>query len=127
MKNDIVAIYCKKYYPKLATYTEENYKNTISLYDLIGLKNNYNLPQFHYTEINNMGCDIIIDDLTLFERLRNKNNKIIYYMANGDNHNINYKLVSSFIQQIDAVIVPEQISDKFMTIVFNYTKELIHV
>lgn len=128
MKTDkSVAIYCNKNYPELLESLKQKYTNIICLYDNIVSKNIYNLPRFHYTEINNLGYDIIIDDLSLYERLQNKNNKIIYYMPDGSNHNINYKLLSSFMQQIDAVIVPEKISDKFMTIVFNYTKELIHV
>ena len=89
--------------------------------------NTYELPRFHYTEINNRGYDIIIDDLTLYERLANKNNRILYYMFDGTNNSINYKTLSSFMQNIDGVIVPKNVSNELIQIVFNYTKELIHV
>lgn len=125
--NKSLALYCKKNYPELLSYAKENYNTIISLYDNISSVNMYPLPRFHYTEINNMGYDIIIDDLSLYERLEQKNNRIVYYMLNGSNHNINYKSLCSFMQNIDAVIVPKNVSNEFMTIVFKYTKELIHV
>ena len=125
--NKSLAIYCKKQYPELLAYSTANYENIISLYDNVSSLNIYELPRFHYTEINNRGYDIIIDDLTLYERLANKNNRILYYMFDGTNNSINYKTLSSFMQNIDGVIVPKNVSNELIQIVFNYTKELIHV
>lgn len=127
MKNDTVAIYCKQYHKKLIPYIKESYKNLLVLYDTIGSQNNYSLPQFHYTEINNLGYDIIIDDLTLYERLKNKNNKIIYYISDMSNSNINWRRLVSVIQSVDSVIIPGGVPDKFMKIMFNYTKEIFYV
>lgn len=125
--NKSLAIYCKKQYPELLEYSRIHYQNIISLYDNVSSLNIYELPRFHYTEINNRGYDIVIDDLALYERLVNKNNRILYYMFDGTNHSINYKILSSFMQNIDGVIVPKNVSNELMQIVFKYTKELIHV
>ena len=126
-QNNTVAIYCDHNYTKLINYCYKKYKNIILLYDNVSSKSEYELPRFHYTEVNNLGYDIIIDNLSLYDRLKDKNNKIIYYMSNSPNHNINYKQLSSFIQDIDEVIIPSNISTEFMNIVFNYTKELSYV
>jgi hypothetical protein len=126
-QNNTVAIYCDHHYTKLINYCYKKYKNIILLYDNVSSKSEYELPRFHYTEVNNLGYDIIIDNLSLYDRLKDKNNKIIYYMSNSPNHNINYKQLSSFIQDIDEVIIPSNISTEFMNIVFNYTKELSYV
>jgi hypothetical protein len=126
-QNNTVAIYCDHNYNKLINYCHEKYENIILLYDNLSSKGEYDLPRFHYTEVNNLGYDIVIDNLSLYERLKDKNNRIIYYMSNSPNHNISYKQLSSFIQNIDEVIIPSNISTEFMNIVFNYTKELSYV
>jgi hypothetical protein len=126
-QNNTVAIYCDHNYNKLINYCNEKYENIILLYDNLSSKGEYDLPRFHYTEVNNLGYDIVIDNLSLYERLKDKNNRIIYYMSNSPNHNISYKQLSSFIQNIDEVIIPSNISTEFMNIVFNYTKELSYV
>jgi hypothetical protein len=126
-QNNTVAIYCDHNYNKLINYCHEKYENIILLYDNLSSKGEYDLPRFHYTEVNNLGYDIVIDNLSLYERLKDKNNRIIYYMSNSPNHNISYKQLSSFIQNIDEIIIPSNISTEFMNIVFNYTKELSYV
>ena len=126
-QNNTIAIYCDHNYNKLINYCNEKYENIILLYDNLSSKGEYDLPRFHYTEVNNLGYDIVIDNLSLYERLKDKNNRIIYYMSNSPNHNISYKQLSSFIQNIDEVIIPSNISTEFMNIVFNYTKELSYV
>jgi len=126
-QNNTVAIYCDHNYNKLINYCHEKYENIILLYDNLSSKGEYDLPRFHYTEVNNLGYDIVIDNLSLYERLKDKNNRIIYYISNSPNHNISYKQLSSFIQNIDEIIIPSNISTEFMNIVFNYTKELSYV
>lgn len=126
-QNNTAAIYCNKYHNHLEAYIKKHYTSVISLYDSVSAKNYYELPRFHYTEVNNLGYDIIVDDLSLYERLKNKNNQIIYYMNSSNNCNINYKLLMSIMQQIDGVIVPKSLDNEFMTVVFNYTKEIIYV
>ena len=99
-QNNTIAIYCDHNYNKLINYCHEKYENIILLYDNLSSKGEYDLPRFHYTEVNNLGYDIVIDNLSLYERLKDKNNRIIYYMSNSPNHNISYKQLSSFIQNI---------------------------
>lgn len=128
MSNNTVAIYCKKKHNKLIEYVNKKYDNIISLYDTIESEIIYDIPRFHYTEINNYGITIIIDDLSLYDRLKNKNNTIIYYMHNNPNHNINYQKLLSIMEQIDGVLLfNKNMGPDAMKILFNYTKELLYV
>lgn len=124
--NKNIAIYCKKYHPKLLEFLYKLPSNVIGVYDDLYNQASYDLPKFHYTDINNRGYDIIIDDLLLYERLKDKNNRIIYYIGNQSN-NIDYQKLFSLIQKIDAVILPKNTSNDLMEIVFKYTGELIYV
>lgn len=128
LTNNTVAIYCDTEHDKLVEYVQKNYDHIICLYDDIMSENIYNLPRFHYTEINNYGCTVIIDNLKLYDRLKDKNNKIIYYMDSNPNHSMNYKDVFGILENIDGVLLyNKQIDSEAMKIIFNYTKELLYV
>lgn len=127
-QNDTAAIYCSKYHEKLDQYVKKNYKTYLSLYDDIGSEILYRLPRFHYTEINNSGYTIYIDDLAMFNRLKDKNNTIVYYINNAPNHNMNYTKLYNLMQGVDGVLIEDsKIEEELIRIVFKYTKELQYV
>lgn len=128
MSTNNVAIYCRQKHSRLINYVKTNYQNIISLYDDNRSKDPYEFPRFHYTEINNLGYTIIIDDLKLYDRLKNKNNTIIYYMDETPNHNINYREVFNIFENIDGVLLySKSISPDTIKIVFKYTKDVLYV
>lgn len=127
LQNNTAAIYYTKTQNELINYIKQRYKNYCAIYDDLSNPILDNLPRFHYTEINNRGYDVYIDDLNLVDRLKNKNNKIIYYKNNYSNHNINYIKLHNLIQSVDAILLNNKEDEELTQIIFDYTKELMYV
>lgn len=127
-QNNTAAIYSNKKHEALARYVQQHHSHVISLYDSIESDIVYNLSRFHYTEINNAGYCVYIDDLRLFDRLQGKNNTIIYYLTDSSDHNMNYNKIYSLIGSVDAILLHNnKIEKELIKTVFNYTKELLYV
>lgn len=126
--NTTGVIYCNNKHDDLIKYVKKHHTNILLLYDAIDSSIIYDMPRFHYTEINNAGYSIYIDDLRLFDRLKDKNNTIIYYLTDKSDHNMNYNKIYGLMESVDAILVHDPKAEKdLIRTVFKYTKELFYV
>jgi hypothetical protein len=128
MHQNKIAIYTSDKQDKLLQYLKIKSKQYISLYDDIVSVPIYDIPRFHYVELNNKGYDIYIDNIGYIDRLINKNNKIIYYLSNNTNHNYSYNKVKILINSVDSILCENRnVSPDLLLKTYDYKKEIIYV
>lgn len=117
------AVFCKKYHSKIINFFDP----VIELYSNVNNSGVYNLPLFHYTQVNNLNLNVIIDDILDVKKLKGKNNNIYYYIGSHSDHNIHCLAMESFMQELSGLIADPHINSQLLKNVYNFTKDITHV
>lgn len=113
---------------KLNQYLKSNYKNIFYITDSITINGAQHTGVIHYSDIRMKKIDILILDIKDILKIKEFQNKIIYYYRDTpDIINMKYQDYKNIVNHINTIICDESIPEQAVQDILNFNGEILNV